>query len=73
MKRRSRSSKYCTDDENDDDGKYEGRRSPRKARRGRPKKHGRHFKRVKDEEEDKGSDPDIEDEVPGDLEQVRET
>ncbi|XP_058245962.1 methyl-CpG-binding domain protein 1a isoform X2 [Hemibagrus wyckioides] len=69
MKRRSRSSKYCTDDENDDDGKYEGRHSPRKGRRGRPKKHGHHFKRVKDEEEDKGSDPDIEDEGPGDLEQ----
>ncbi|KAB5567184.1 hypothetical protein PHYPO_G00229870 [Pangasianodon hypophthalmus] len=69
MKRRSRSNKYCTDDENDDDGKCEGRRSVRKGRRGRPKKYGRRLKRVKDEEGDKVSDPEIEDGGPGDLEQ----
>ncbi|XP_027006989.1 methyl-CpG-binding domain protein 1a isoform X3 [Tachysurus fulvidraco] len=67
MKRRSRSSKYCTDDENDDDGRYGGRSPGRKGRKGRPKKYGRRLKRVKDEEEDKGSDPEIEDDGPGDL------
>lgn len=70
MKRRSRSNKYCTDDENDDDGKYEGRRSVRKGRRGRSRKYARRLKRVKNEEEDKMSDPEIEDGGPGDLEQV---
>lgn len=72
MKRHSRGGKYCTDDENDDDFKSEGGRSPRKGRRGRAKKHGRHIKRVTDEEEDKASDPEIEDGGPGDLERVSE-
>lgn len=71
MKRRSRSNKYCLDNENDDDGKYEGRRSVRKGRRGEPRKYVRRLKRLKEEEEDKMSDPEIEDGGPGDLEQVR--
>lgn len=70
MKRRSRSNKYCTDDENDDNGRHEGRRSVRKGRRGRTRKFGRALKRVKDEEGVKISDPEIEDGGPGDLEQV---
>ncbi|XP_053481673.1 methyl-CpG-binding domain protein 1a isoform X2 [Ictalurus furcatus] len=70
MKRRSRSNTYCTDDENDDEGKHGGgRRSVRKGRKGRPRKYVRRLKRVKDEEEDKVSDPEIEDGGPGDLEQ----
>ncbi|XP_060788423.1 methyl-CpG-binding domain protein 1a isoform X2 [Neoarius graeffei] len=69
MKRRSRSNKYCLDNENDDDGKYEGRRSVRKGRRGEPRKYVRRLKRLKEEEEDKMSDPEIEDGGPGDLEQ----
>ncbi|XP_046726982.1 methyl-CpG-binding domain protein 1a isoform X2 [Silurus meridionalis] len=67
IKHRSRTSKYCTDDENDDDGKYEDRRLVRKGRKGRPKRYTRHQKRVKDEY--KVSDPEIEDGGPGDLEQ----
>lgn len=70
MKRRSRGNKYGTDDENDDDGKHEGRRSVRKGRRGRARKYVRHLKRVKDEDVGKMSDPEIEDGGPGDLEQV---
>lgn len=74
MKRRSRSNTYCTDDENDDEGKHGGgRRSVRKGRKGRPRKYVRRLKRVKDEEEDKVSDPEIEDGGPGDLEQVSKT
>lgn len=73
IKRRSRSNKYCTDDENDDDGKHDGRRSVRKGRRGWVRKRGRSLKRVKDEERDKMSDPEIEDGGPGYLEQVSTT
>lgn len=61
------------DDENDDDGKYEGRRAVRKGRMGWARKHGRSVKRVKDEEQDKMSDPEIEDGGPGYLEQVSKT
>lgn len=71
MKHRSRS-KYCTDDENDDDGNYEGRRPVRKGRRGKTRKHVRPLKRVKTEEGDKMLDPEVEQGGSGDLEQVSE-
>ncbi|KAM9475085.1 methyl-CpG-binding domain protein 1a isoform 2-T2 [Clarias gariepinus] len=69
MKHRSRSNKHCVDDENDDDGKSEGRRSSRKGQRGRPKKYARRHKQIKDEGQVKRLDPEIEEDGAGDLEQ----